>query len=312
VTPQPEPKSARLLLTLSAASFGLTWVAGPWATDEIPPLAIACARFTIAAVLLYAFCRLRGIPIPVRRADVPLVLGVTLTSVVVYNVLFLYGVRLAAASHGAVIVPGLIPVVTLVLARIVFGERVALVRVAGAALGILGLGLVVGPAFAGGADELTGDLMFAAGAMVWAVYAILGRSATRRFHAAAITCLSAAIGAVVFAVLSLAFETDGFAALASASVRAIGSVVYLGTFGTVLSFVFFYLGVERIGSARASAYAVLIPLFGVAATVTVLGEPIEPLALAGAALVVVGLRMMQAGEHTVGRSERPSDAAGTG
>ena len=77
--------------------------------------------------------------------------------------------------------------------------------------------------------------------------------------------------------------------------RALAGVVYLGTFGTVLSFVFFYLGVEKIGSARASAYAVLIPLFGVAATVTVLGEPIEPIALAGAALVIAGLRMLQAG-----------------
>lgn len=289
-----------MLLVLSAASFGLTWVAGPWATDELPPLAIACLRFTIAAVLLLAFCRARGIAIPLRRADLPLVLGVTLTSVVVYNILFLYGVRLAAASHGAVIVPGFIPVITLGLARIVFGERVALVRAAGAGLALVGLALVVGPAFAGGADELTGDLMFVGGAVVWSVYAILGRSATTRFHAAAITFLSAALGAAILAVLTLALEPGGFTAFGSASLRALAGVVYLGTFGTVLSFVFFYLGVERIGSARASAYSVLIPLFGVAATVTVLGEPIEPVALVGAALVIVGLRLMQSGPRIEG------------
>jgi drug/metabolite transporter (DMT)-like permease len=297
--------SAPVLLILSAASFGLTWVAGPWATDEIPPLAIACARFAIAAVLLFAFCGIRAIPIRLRRADIPLVLGVTLTSVVVYNILFLYGVRLAAASHGAVIVPGFIPVITLVLARIVFGERVALVRAIGGAISLAGLALVVGPAFAGGADELTGDLMFAAGAAVWAIYAILGRTATRRFHAAAITFLSAALGAVAFAILTLLVEPAGFSAFAGASLRALAGVVYLGTFGTVLSFVFFYLGVERIGSARASAYAVLIPLFGVAATVTVLREPIEPVALAGAALVVLGLRMMQSGAQHPSGSARP-------
>jgi drug/metabolite transporter (DMT)-like permease len=152
----------------------------------------------------------------------------------------------------------------------------------------------VAPAFAGG--EVLGDTMFAAGALAWASYAILGRSATRRFHAAAITCLSSALGAATFAALTALVEPAGFAAVGSASVRALAGVVYLGTFGTVLSFVFFYLGVERIGSARASAYAVLIPLFGVAATVTVLREPIEPIALAGAALVIAGLRMMQAGD----------------
>ena len=295
--PQRAGASAPVLLVLSAASFGLTWVAGPWASDEIPPLVVAFARFSIAAVLLFAFCRWRGVPIPLRRADIPLVIGVTATSVVIYNILFLYGVRLAAASHGAVIVPGFIPIITLVLARIVLDEAVGWRRAAGAVVALVGLALVVGPAFAGGADELLGDLMFVAGALTWAVYAILGRAATKRFHAAAITFLSAALGAVTFAGLTLVIEPTGFAALGTASIRALAGVVYLGTFGTVLSFVFFYLGVERIGAARASAYAVLIPLFGVAATVTILGEPIEPASLLGAGLVVIGLVLMQAREQ---------------
>jgi len=302
--------SAPVLLILSAAFFGLTWVAGPWATDEIPPLVVACVRFTIAAILLFGWCRWRGVPIQIRRADLPIVLGVTATSVVIYNVLFLYGVRLAAASHGSVIVPGFIPVFTLVLARIVYGERVAGRRAIGAALALVGLALVVGPAFAGGANELIGDLMFIAGAFTWAVYAILGRTATRRFHAAAITFLSAALGGVTFAVLTLVVEPSGFAALGNASIQALAGVTYLGTFGTVLSFVFFYVGVERIGAARASAYAVLIPLFGVAATVSVLGEPIDPIALAGAAVVIIGLRLMQSRAVEAAPGASPAAAAG--
>jgi drug/metabolite transporter (DMT)-like permease len=302
--------SAPVLLILSAAFFGLTWVAGPWATDEIPPMVVACVRFTIAAVLLFGWCRWRGVPIRLRQEDLPIVLGVTATSVVIYNVLFLYGVRLAAASHGSVIVPGFIPVFTLVLARIVYDERVAARRAIGAALALLGLALVVGPAFAGSTDELVGDLMFIAGAFTWAVYAILGRSATKRFHAAAITFLSAALGGVTFAILTLVFEPTGFAALGTASVQALAGVAYLGTFGTVLSFVFFYVGVERIGAPRASAYAVLIPLFGVAATVTVLGDPIEPVALAGAAVVIIGLRLMQSRAAEGAPEAIPAAAAG--
>ena len=143
---------------------------------------------------------------------------------------------------------------------------------------------------------------------MWAMYTILGRWATRRFHAAAITFLSAAIGAAVFLPLSLVFESGGFAAFGAASAQAIAGVLYLGTFGTVLSFVFFYLGVEQIGSARASAYAVLIPLFGVAAAVTVLGEPLAPLELAGAVLVIVGLRMLQSGAAAAAAAQ-PAPAA---
>jgi drug/metabolite transporter (DMT)-like permease len=301
-TLQRRQSSARLVLVLSAASFGGTWVAGPWATADLPPLVIACLRFAIAASLLYLWCRARGLRIDLRREDLPLVLGVTATSVVAYNILFLYGVRLAPASHGAVIVPGLIPIVTLGLARIAFGERVAARRAAGAVVSLVGLGLVVGPAFAGDPQALLGDLLFVGGAMVWAVYAILGRAATRRFNPAVITFLSAALGAAILAVLSVVLEPGGFGLVIGASLRALGGVAYLGTFGTVLSFVLFYIGVQRIGSARASAYGVLIPLFGVAATVTLLGERVDMVALLGAGMVVAGLWLTQAQDEPPGES----------
>ena len=74
----------------------------------------------------------------------------------------------------------------------------------------------------------------------------------------------------------------------------LAGVAYLGSFGTVVAFVFFYLGMQRLGAARAAAYSVLIPLFGVAATTALLGESLEPIALVGAAVVFGGLWLMQA------------------
>ena len=46
---------------------------------------------------------------------------------------------------------------------------------------------------------------------------------------------------------------------------------------------------------RASAFTLLIPIFGLSLTVTLLGEPLTPLALVGAAIVLVGLRLTQTG-----------------
>lgn len=296
-TPRP-PAAARpdttatVLLVLTGAFFGATWVAAPWATDEVPPMVVACIRFATAAALLFAWCRVRGIPIPVRRADLPLVLGVTATSVVGYNVLFLYGVTVAPASHGAVIVPGLIPIFTLVLGRAIFRERILWRQAAGSTVSLIGLALVVGPAFAGDGDVILGDLLYAVSALLWATYTILGRRVTTRFHVAAITCLSGALGALAFLPLAL-LDPVGFGALATASPKAWAGLAYLGSLGTAVGFVTFYLGVQRIGAARASAYSVLIPLFGVSMTVTILGEPFEPISLLGAAIVIAGLWLTQ-------------------
>jgi drug/metabolite transporter (DMT)-like permease len=290
--PAHRDPTAAVLLVLTAAFFGATWVAAPWATDEIPPMVVACVRFATAAALLFGWCRLRGIPIPLRRADLPLVLGVTATSVVGYNVLFLYGVTLAPASHGAVIVPGLIPVFTLGLARVLFRETIRWQQAIGVAVCLVGLALVVGPAFGGEPTVLIGDTMYAISAFLWATYTILGRSVTTRFHVAAITCLSGALGALAFLPLAL-LDPVGFGTLAGASPRALAGLAYLGSLGTAVGFVLFYLGVQRIGAARASAYAVLIPLFGVSMTVPILGEAFSPVSLLGAAIVIGGLWLTQ-------------------
>ena len=300
MTPGP-----RTFLVLSAAAFGGAWVAAPWAVAEIPPFAVASLRFAIAAVLLYGWCRLRGQPVAARRADVPIILGVAATSVLAYNLLFLNGVRLAPASHGAVIVPGFIPVMTLALARLFLGDRAQPRQILGAVVAIGGLALVIGPAFASGPDVLVGDALFVGGALMWSGYTIVARAATRRFNASVITFLAAAVGAAAFLVLSLVFEPGGLETYGQASLQALAGVGYLGSFGTVISFVFFYLGVQRLGAARAAAYSVLIPLFGVAATTALLGEALEPIALAGAGVVIGGLWLMQSGPRQAPVVERP-------
>lgn len=289
----PSVGVAQLLLVIMAAVFGGTWVAAPWATDEIQPLTVACIRFALAAILLFGWCRARGVAIAPTRADVPIILGVALTSIAGYNVLFLYGVTLAPASHGAVLVPGLIPGATLLIARLVLGERAARRRVAGVLISVAGLALVLGPSLRDEAGSVVlGDLMFAASAFLWASYTLIGRVATRRFHVAAITFLGTATGAVVLLPFAL-LQPGGWGDVLAASPRALGSVVYLATAGTVLAFVFFYEGVRRLGAARASAYTVLIPLFGLSLTVTLLGEPLSPISLVGAAIVLVGLWLTQ-------------------
>jgi drug/metabolite transporter (DMT)-like permease len=303
--------TAAVLLVLTAILFGGTWVAAPWATHEIPPMVVACVRFAIAGVLLFGWCRLRGIPLPLRRADLPIVLGVTATSVVGYNILFLYGVTLAPASHGAVITPGLIPVFTLALGRVLYGEPIRVRQAVGVIVCLLGLALVVGPAFADDPAALVGDVMYAVAALLWATYAILGRKVTTRFHVAAVTCLSGLLGALVFVPLGL-LDPVGFAALAIASPRALAGIAYLGSLGTAVGFVLFYLGVQRIGSARASAYTVLVPIFGVSLTVPLLGESLAPISFLGAAIVIGGLWLTQTGSRPSEPAPEAAPAAAAG
>jgi drug/metabolite transporter (DMT)-like permease len=72
-------------------------------------------------------------------------------------------------------------------------------------------------------------------------------------------------------------------------VQAWASIAYLSVLGTVVGFVAFYEGVRLIGSARASSFALLVPIFGVLSSVVVLGERLRTNLAIGGAIVLVCL-----------------------
>jgi drug/metabolite transporter (DMT)-like permease len=286
------PRAAYVLLLAMAICWGGTWPAGKLAVEDVSPFTVAAARFAIATVLLAAWAATRrtsyGRP---RLADLPLMLALGLTAVAGYNALFLYGLELAPATDGAIIVPGLAPVFTALLAWPVLSERLSGRAVAGLMLALAGLVLVVEPAGGVDRDRLLGAALFVGGAVCWAVYSVLGRPATARFGVIKATMYGTATGTLLLIPLSAA--EGGWSELAGADLESWLSIGYLAVFGTVLGFVLFYEGVRRIGASRATAFAMLVPIFGVLSSVLVLGEDLGGATLAGGAAILAGLWLVQ-------------------
>src|SRR5690349_19016993 len=136
-------------------AFGGTWPAGKVAAEHVPPAVVAVLRFASAALLLWAWARVSGAPVrrPARR-DVPLVLLLGFSVVFAYNLFFLYGLRHAPATDGSVLVPGLIPFATAMLALRFLGERPTRRAVVGLALALVGVIVVADPAGSVGSDRL--------------------------------------------------------------------------------------------------------------------------------------------------------------
>jgi drug/metabolite transporter (DMT)-like permease len=300
-------RAAYVMLTAMAICFGGTWVAGAVAVDAAPPFTIAAIRFGVASLLLFAWARLANRPLSaIHRGDWPLVAGLGLTAIAGYNWLFLTGLTLAPASDGAIIVPGLAPVFTLLLAGAVLRERVGVRGYAGLAVAVFGLFLVVSPSGASDDGRLLGDLMFLAGAVCWGVYSVLARIASRRFDAVSATLYGTALGTVI--LIPAALLEGGAERIAVAPLEAIAAMAYLALFGTVGAFVLLNLGVARIGAARASAFALLVPVIGVLSSVALLGETLGPLTVLGGVVVLVGLWLV---EHRGGEaSQRRVPSAG--
>lgn len=287
-----DERTAYLMLTGMALCFGGTWVAGAVAVDAAPPFTIAAVRFGVASVLLYAWAKLTNRPLSrVERGDWGIIAGLGLTAIAGYNWLFLTGLTLAPASDGAIIVPGLAPVFTAVIAGAVLHERLGVRGFIGLAVAAFGLFLVVNPVGGTTDHRLLGDLLFIAGAALWGVYSVIARVASRRFSAVSATLYGTAFGTLV--LIPAAILEGGGASIATAPAGALLSIAYLTVFGTVLAFVFLNMGVARIGAARASAFALLVPIIGVLSSVALLGEKLGPLTLVGGAVVLIGLWLIE-------------------
>lgn len=294
-------RAAYLALAAMAVSFGGTWVPAATAVDSVPPFTIAALRFGIASLLLVGWARLGNRPLSrIDRRDIPMILGLAVTAVAGYNWLFLTALTLAPATDGAIIVPGLSPVFTAVIAGVVLREHLGPRGLAGLAVAAVGLLLVVGPGGETGGSRLVGDGLFVAGAALWGVYSVLARIASQRFDAVSTTLYGIALGTLI--LLPLAIAERGMAALATAPIEAIASIGYLAVFGTAAAFVLLNLGVARVGAARASAFALLVPVVGVLTSVAFLGEELRPLMMVGGAAVLVGLWLI---EHRGGRAAKP-------
>jgi drug/metabolite transporter (DMT)-like permease len=94
-------------------------------------------------------------------------------------------------------------------------------------------------------------------------------------------------------LLPPALLEGGVQTMAAAPVDALIGIAYLTVFGTVAAFVLLNMGVARIGAARASAFALLVPIVGVLSSVALLGEHLGALTLVGGAIVLVGLWLIE-------------------
>jgi drug/metabolite transporter (DMT)-like permease len=284
--------TAYLALTGMALGFGGTWVAGSWAADAAPAFTVAAARFALASILLLTWTRLaRRHLAPVHPTDLPLIAGLGLTAIAGYNWLFLTGLTLAPATDGALIVPGLAPVATTVLAIAFLRERIGARAAAGLALAIGGLVIVIGPSGGAEGTRLSGDLMFVAGAGLWGIYSVLARVASARFDPVSATLYGTLTGTAV--LVPLAIAEGGLPELLQAPATGWIGLGYLAVLGTVVAFVLLQVGVARIGAARASAFALLIPIVGVLSSAAILGEPLRWATAVGGAAVLIGLWLVQ-------------------
>jgi drug/metabolite transporter (DMT)-like permease len=283
------PRETALLLALSSM-WGLSFLFIEFALDGLTPLWIVAARTLVGGMVLLVILRLRHRPLPRgwRVWRHLFVLGS------VNNALPWAGVAWAQQelpSGLTALLMALVPTSTLLVATAIGQERLTRVRMVGLLLALGGVGLIV----AGDLDQ-PGRVVAVVVVVIATVLYAVGAVYAKRHVSGILPPLALATGQVLAAATvttPVALAVDGLPGASALEPAVIAAVLALGVFGTGLAFLVFYVLIERVGATNATMTTYLIPLVAVVAGALVLDERLAFTALAGGALIGVGIWVSQ-------------------
>jgi drug/metabolite transporter (DMT)-like permease len=265
------------------AMWGLGITGAKEVMTDTPTLLGCSARFVLAGLLLLAIARRTGVP-PERRAPwrTAVVLGVLQTA-------GLFGFAYSGMQHTEASVASVVlnatPLLAVLFAVPVLGERLRREAVAGLVLGLAGILLVSG----GGEGGVNGWLgMVAVGTVCWAA-ATVGLKLVGPVDPLSLAGRQMLVGSAFLLVASLLFDEwrwDPTPATAA-------WFAFLVLPATAAAYAVWFPVVERHSVSRLGPFMLLTPVFGVGGAVLLRGEHLHWGLAGGTVLVIAGIALAQ-------------------
>ena len=285
-TTQPTlSRTGLVLLALLSLLWGVNWPLIKIAIGDIPELSFRAACTATGAAGLFLIARSAGLSLGLPRAARPWIVAAALFNITGWNVLMIYGIGLVTAGRAAVL-GYTMPLWGVALSVLVLGERLDMRRGFGLALGLGGMGVLMGADAALLDSAPIGALLIVAAAMSWAAGTIILKRANLAVPVTVSTAWQLVIGGAPIVVAALVLDPGRWGPVGTASALA-------ALYNMTVVFVFCYWAWFRIlaevPAGVAAISTLMIPIIGVFAGAVVLGERVGWQEIGALALVVAAL-----------------------
>ncbi len=281
------------------AVWGSTWLVIKIGLEYLPPLRFAGLRMVLACLVLAPFAFHRRDARPNGRERAYMALAGFLQIGLFYALIFT--AQQWIESGLAALLFATFPICAGVSAHYLLPNEPLTARtIAGAGLGLAGVGLIQGPAVVRalqadyGALLRGGGLVFCA-AIVSAFASVIVKKHLGRVDPIVNVWGETLVGAAFLMPLAAFLERGEPARWTPA---AIGSLVYLALFGTAVTFVGLFWLIKRVPISVVSTIPLVDTLIAVVLGAVLLGERLPARALAGGALILLGVVLAARGSRT--------------
>jgi drug/metabolite transporter (DMT)-like permease len=280
----------RFKLLLTAIIWGGTFIAGRIVVREVEPFTAAFLRFALASIFLISITYKTGKHVklvPPQQLGSIILLGIT--GIFAYNFFFFSGLKYISAGRASIII-ATNPIFISLLSAYFFKEKMSLLKIVGIVLSVSGAILVISkgnPANLLSGKIGSGETFILLCVMSWVIYSLIGKMVMVNLSPLISVTYSIMIGTI--ALFFPAYVNGMLKFISSYSLPVWGSLFYLGFFGTVVGFLWYYQGIKNIGPMKASIFINFVPISALLLGNIFLKEHLTISLLIGAILVISGI-----------------------
>jgi len=252
-----------LLYILTALIWGSTWIAIEFQLGDVPVIVSLVYRFAIAAILMWAYCLFKKIPLVFSSTNHFFIFVMALFNFSLNYVLIYFSQEYLTSAMTAIIFSTML-IMNIINTRLFFGSRISPRVYLGALFGTIGIISlfwhelnIVGSK----SNILLGFALALGGSLI----ASFGNMVNVRNSRAGVNIFSANAWGMLYGTIVLILLTFilGIDFSFSTEPAYLISLLFLSVFGTVIAFATFYLLLNNMGPERASYVIVLIPIVAV-------------------------------------------------
>jgi drug/metabolite transporter (DMT)-like permease len=272
--------------------WGSTYLGIRFALETIPPFLMAGARFLLAGGALYAYSRWRGAPRPTVRE---------------WRHAALLGGFLFLGGNGAVVwaqqyVPSGVAALLVATEPMIFvlldgwrrGRRPDARVLAGLALGLAGVGLLVGPGaiLGGGRVHAGAAIVVLLGATSWAWGSLKSSTLPLPKSPTMSTAMTLFSGGVLLSAAAIVRGEPWAFDPAAVSAKSLLATLYLVSFGSIVAFSAYLFLLKNATPARVATYAYVNPVVAVLLGWAFAGEPLVRRTVLAALVIVASVALI--------------------
>jgi drug/metabolite transporter (DMT)-like permease len=299
------------VLPLVAVLFwGGNFVAGRAVLDQLPPFSLSFLRWSVALAVLLPFAwRDIARNASFYRSHWKAIAGLGLLGIAAFTPLVYLSIEHTTTINAAMLAASS-PVMIVLVAFLLLGEKITGQQLAGFVLSLLGVGWIVSKGNITRFEQFEwniGDMIMLVSNVIWALYAILVRKADRRLTEPGGFALTIAASLLFLLPGTLwevhARQVDLFQA------DTVWNVLYLGVFASVVSFLCWNKSVALLGPGKASPFLNLIPVFAALFSVLFLGERLQVAQAVGGLFILAGVYLSSLTKRSVTKRNKQAEAA---